>query len=514
MDRLSRLVRVRALAAPRSAKKSRFPAKPGPKEPKANMPMPSQPCASPAFSDRTQATHPRRLIAPFGILKVMRSGSWIPSHSLSRPWLLAGGLAFMTGACGLDPAKSGPVQEQKCIDVPQDLPSLDAATPLGISAQEFLNFSTGPRTDTLHWRNEAFSGELSFDLTPLTGPTTQVTTELLPTGTLPRWVRSTPEFPQSPTADIMECPDRLEIDVQLRIETQDGALKALLPSTLVATSPYGAAVRAGAETAEQAQGPLALANTKPPGITLKGLAYNLSYTPSAHYGELRGVAQVQDKLVPLELGTWPLPAPTPNPALIHDCLTPIEQFYLPMDEAIAGFRVQDVSTQIASANPVVMKPLGGTESAGKVFFDPTQDRLCVSSIQEFPDNDARTRVGVSGILKFQIGDRLTQVPALAVSTVNGQAITETIIRSKWNAQRPLVGALDPKGFRAAYGDFGIQLGAHPFYAIYSEVRYRSIAPGEQKKPLIGGLQVVGITPNPRQPSGAITELIARWQFRG
>lgn len=444
----------------------------------------------------------------------MRSGPWTPRHSLFRPWLLAGGFSLLAGACGLDPAATGPVQEQNCIDTPQVLPNLSAPTPLGISAQQVLDFSIGPRTDTLYWRNEAFGGDLSFQLTPQTGPTTQITTEVIPTGAPPRWIQSTPDISITPSDDIMSCPDRLEIDVQVRIETQDGALKSLIPTTLVATNPHGAAIRLGADTQQVPQGQLTLANTKPEGALLHRLSYNLSYAPSAHYGELRGLAKTQEKLVPVELGTWPTPAPTPNPPLIHDCLTPLEQFYLPIDEPILGFSVQGVSDQIASANPVVMKPIGGTEAAGNVSFSATQDRICVSSIHEFPKEDARTRVGVSGLLKFQIGDRFTQIPALAVSTVNGQAITETTIRSAWNAKRPLVGALDPDGFRAAYGDFGIMLGAHPYYAIYSEVRYRTVAPGEQKKPLIGGLQVVGITPNPRQRSGAVTELIARWQFRG
>lgn len=446
----------------------------------------------------------------------------MPGPRTSRPsffrpagsWTLAGALSLLSSACGLDDAASKPFDEQRCIDVPQNLPNMSAATPLGITAQEILDFSTGPRTDTLYWRNEDLSGQLSFELAPLTGKSTELVTEILPANTPPRWVQSNPEFPLNNSDDIMECPDRLEIDVQLRIQSKDGALSSTIPTTLIATSPHGATVRVGADTATLPQGTLSLSNTKPEGATLYRLSYNLSYSPSAHYGELRGLAKREDRLIPLELGTWPAPAPTPVPALIHNCLSPIEQFYLPINEELLGFNLEGLSKQIASANPVAMKPLGGSPAAGAVFFNATQHRLCVSSIQEFPKADARTRIGVSGLLKFQIGDRWTQIPALAVSTVNGQAITETTIRSNWSARRPLMGALDAAGFRAAYGDFGLKLGAHPYYAIYSEVRYRSVAPGEQKKPLIGGVQVVGITPNPRQRSGAITELIARWEFRG
>lgn len=444
----------------------------------------------------------------------MRSGSRTLRPTLFRPSLLAGALCLASTACGLDPAATQPIPEQKCIDVVQELATLSAPTPLGISAQEILDFSTGVRSDTIYWRNEAFGGQLRFDLAPITGPSTQLSTQVIPVGTPARWIQSNPEFPFNASDDIMDCPDRLEIDVQLEVKSQDGALNSLIPTTLVATNPYGASVRAGADLATLPQGTLALTNTKPEGALLQRLSYNLSYTPSSHYGELRGLAKVAEQLAPIELGTWPAPAPTPLPALIHDCLTPIEQFYLPIEEPFLGFTLASLSAQIASANPVVMKPLGGTEAAGSVHFDATQDRMCVSSINEFPKPESRSRVGVSGLLKFQIGERLTQIPAVAVSTVNGQAITETTIRSNWNSRRPLTGALDTKAFRAAYGDLGIPLGSHPFYAIYSEVRYQSVTPGEQKKPLIGGLQIVGITPNPRQPSGAITELIARWEFRG
>lgn len=445
----------------------------------------------------------------------MRSGFWTSGSLLFRSSLWASGLCLLSSACGLDPAATGPLpEEQRCIDVPQALPGLSAPTPLGITAQEVLNFSTGSHTDTLYWRNIAFGADLEFELAPITNPTTQLTTQLIPSGAPARWVQSNPEFPRNASKDILDCPDRLEIDVQLHIKSEDGALNATIPTTLVATSPHGATIRAGANLAEIPQGSLALKNTKPEGLFLHRLAYNLSYTPSAHYGELRGQAQIDEKRYPIELGTWPAPAPTPLPTLVHDCLTPSDRFYLPIDEPFLGFSTQGLADQIASANPLLMKPMSGPEASGQISFSATQDRLCVSSIQEYPKAEFRTRVGLSGLLRFQIGDRLTQIPAVAFSSVNGQAITDTLIYSNWNAKFPLRGALDAAGFRAAYGDFGLKLGAHPFYAIYSEVRYRSVAPGEQKKPLIGGLQVVGITPNPRQRSGAITELLARWEFRG
>lgn len=447
----------------------------------------------------------------------MRSGSWSNLLSFRKLGLNLGlwSLAASTllGACGLDDRKPSEQTEPRCIDHVEPLGSLDAMTPLGVSAQSILNYASGVRTDAMHWRQESLTGELTFGIQPEFG-ITQITTEVLPTNAPARWIVSTPEVPRSSALDIMDCPDRLELDVQLRVESSGGALRELVPTTLVATSPYAANIRYVSGGAHPSQGSLALVNTKPEGVSLRNLSYNLSYTPLAHYGELRGLVARGDAVAQIELGTWPEKAPAVSPRLVHNCLSPIEQFFLPHSETLMGFRAQAVQARIASANPLIISPLVGEKLSGSVDFAVTQDRSCVSSIHEFANPTERNQFGASGLLEFNIGTRKTRIPAIAVSNTDGQSITAVTVKSTWSSKRPMQGALPADAFKASYGDFGLKLINHKFFAVYGEARYQQVLPGSGQPALAGGLQVVGITPNPRSPNGALVELLARWEFRG
>lgn len=446
----------------------------------------------------------------------MRPGFDTPPCSLGRTLTQSLGIAAIglwASACSSGDVPKAQNQELRCIDTPQALASLDAPTPLGISAQQVLDFSVGKRQDPLHWRALALGGELTFATSPESG-VTQLSTELRWANTPARWVVSVPEFPTGTDLDISDCPDRLEIDVQLSVESQNGALREAVNTTLVATSPYAARIRHISSKTQPPQGSMGLIQTNPEGVQLTNLIYNLSYTPAAHYGELRGLALLGKALAQLELATWPAKAPTPKPRLVHNCLKRDEQFYLPIEESLLGFTATGVSSRIQSGNPVLVSPLAGPNTPGEVKFSPTQDRICVSSVHEIAQPNLRTQFGVSGLLQVSYGDRITRIPAVAVSTTNGEAITNVTIKSNWSPERPMAGALKGDAFRALYGDFGLDLNSHPFYAIYTEARYKAPPAGSTDKPLQGGIQVVGVTPRPRSPSGAIVELLGRWEFRG
>lgn len=435
------------------------------------------------------------------------------SPSPNRSWLAILLFGGVTSACGHDAAPAN-TQEFRCIEAVEVLPSLTAITPLGVSAQSILDFSVGARTDSMHWRNRALGGELEFAIAPETG-VTQITTELLPVPGAPRWVRSTPEFPTGRPQDILECPDRLEIDVQLRVQTPSGALAEQVPAQLVATSPHAASIHYVSSDKAPHKGSLNIAQSTPPGVALRNIGINLSYTTSSHYGEIRGLAQLGKQIARVELGTWPSPAPTPRPSLIHNCLSSKGIFILPHGEVLLGYDAQKVSERISSANPILLSPLFGEKVTGSVGFALTQDRSCVSAIQEFPKVADRNQYAASGILELTIGSQRTQIPAVAVSTTDDRNITAVTVKSEWSSKYPLDGALTPEAFRAVYGDLGIRLEGHRFFAIFAKVRYESQLPGSGNPTrLAGGVQVLGITPTPRSASGAIVEVLGRWEFRG
>lgn len=442
----------------------------------------------------------------------MRSGSLSNPLSFRKLGLVGLAATTLVGACGLDERKAE-VTKPRCVDRVEPLASLDAMTPLGVSAQSILNYASGVRTDAMHWRQETLSEPISFGLQPESG-VTQIITEVLPTNTPARWIVSTPEAPRGGPVDIMDCPDRLELDVQLRVESSGGALRELAPTTLVATSPYAANIRYVTGGKHPRQGSLALVNTKPDGVVLRNLSYNLSYTPYAHYAEIRGLVARGEAVAQVELGTWPEKAPALSPRLVHNCLSPVEQFFLPHSESVMGFRADAIQARIASANPLLISPSVGEKVSGSVNFAVTQDRSCISSIHEFPNPAERNQFGTSGLLEFNVGPRKTRIPAIAVSNTDGQAITSITVKSEWSSKRPMRGALPADAFKATYGDFGLNLTHHKFFAVYGQAQYRQVLPGSGKPAIVGGFQVLGIIPNPRLANGALVELLGRWEFSG
>lgn len=423
-------------------------------------------------------------------------------------------LASLGSACA-DQQGSQPAQgtQVRCVDTPQTLPSLSSPTPLGTTAQAILDFSVGPRTDTLYWQNEALGGELSFSTAPERGRT-QITTELLPAGTPPRWIVSTPESPTNTPIDAVDCPDRLEIDVILKAQSSGGALAESFATTLVATSPHAARIRHIPTAEQRLGGGLALVESSLAGVELKRININMSYTAAAHYGTLRGLVGRDGKITTVELASWPNAPLNRDPALVQACLQQDDQFYLPYGETLLGFSEQSALKLINSHNPLHVQPHSGRQSSGTLRLALTQDRTCVSSISELAEVRDRHQFGHSGIAHLSLGVHQTRIPMTVVSNTDEQKITRIMMRSGWNFRRPLRGVLSREAFIATYGALGLKLQGYPFYAIYAEIRYDRPEPGAQVKELQGGLQVMGITPRPRSPRGATIDLLGRWDFNG
>lgn len=422
-------------------------------------------------------------------------------------------LNCLSGACADPKALPAEGGQIRCIDTAQELPSLDSPTPLGVSAQNILDFSVAPRTDTLYWQNEALGGELSFSTAPERGRT-QITTEVLPAGTAARWIVSTPEVPTNTPIDAVDCPDRLEIDVTLKAQSSGGALAESIPTTLTATSPHAARIRYISPAEQGLTGGLQLVESSLPGVVLKRIELNMSYTPTAHYGTLRGLAGREDKITTVELASWPKAPLSKESLLVQACLQVKDQFYLPYGETLLGFSDQSVLELINSHSPLHVQSSSGAKSSGTLRLALTQDRTCVSSISELAEARDRHQFGHSGIVHLSLGASETRIPVTVVSNTDDQKITRIVLRSGWNFRRPLRGVLSQKAFEATYGTLGLKMRGYPYYAIYSEIHYNRAQPGGQVKELQGGLQIMGITPRPRSRRGATVDLLGRWDLNG
>jgi hypothetical protein len=143
-----------------------------------------------------------------------------------------------------------------CKATPTDLDSLDAETGLGFSAREMLALAKAEREVSMEWLDgELFESRpapqltrLSFTITPLSAPA--------------RLVRLEPKLEPKPNDDGTEigtllpepgegaCPDHLELDVRVAMQSDDGGLDERFDATLFATHDRSAQFVATIKAAE------------------------------------------------------------------------------------------------------------------------------------------------------------------------------------------------------------------------------------------------------------------------
>ncbi len=137
------------------------------------------------------------------------------------PWLAILSLLTLT-ACDedLDEAGAG------CTDSYTEL-AADEVSALGFSADEVLAAIAGSRSETLQWAD---------------GPQTSITVEAIHTGGPIRFVDSEPT-PHDGGMDLLaaaHCEDRVEIEAQVTVTTDDGLLNETFDVMLAADEPTSA----------------------------------------------------------------------------------------------------------------------------------------------------------------------------------------------------------------------------------------------------------------------------------
>ena len=122
--------------------------------------------------------------------------------------------------------KNGDVKYPVCVDTPTDV-APDEVTTGGFSATDVLAFTSGPRADTLVWRDTT---------------TTPLALEVVADGAGSQWIDSVADY-TGVSIDIgIECPSRLEIPAALDFATTDGAFAEHFDVTLTATTVDAAAI--------------------------------------------------------------------------------------------------------------------------------------------------------------------------------------------------------------------------------------------------------------------------------
>lgn len=190
-------------------------------------------------------------------------------------WMLLTALA----ACGARGDDTGEVGGPACEETAIDL-ALDAETGLGFTAQDVLDLAQGSHTETFH---------------PMTddAPESQVTVVAAWTTGAVHLIESEAVYPDSGTHSAIGvvCEDRVEVVVDVTLDTDDGQLAEAWSLKLRATVPEQ--VIASVSVSEFA-GTVDLWDFADPDADTVSGAVSLRWSPSGSHGEVGGQATGED----------------------------------------------------------------------------------------------------------------------------------------------------------------------------------------------------------------------------
>lgn len=204
-----------------------------------------------------------------------------------------------------------------CDEDPQTIDDLDAETTLGFAPSEVIAFATGNKQAPLEWLEPmAFSrgGAVPALVTPESG-TSEITMVITPTSDGVRYITSQASSSSATNGNLLAgpallggCSDRLEIDVQVTLNTAGGAFAESFQGTLHASTPYLATLSLPFELTEL-MGDLSVSVPELENVNLRQFSIETQLGPGDLFaGTIGGIVEQNDGQVAsagqLELATW------------------------------------------------------------------------------------------------------------------------------------------------------------------------------------------------------------------
>ncbi len=249
---------------------------------------------------------------------------------------------------------------EQCEEEPEDLPDGSAQTSLGFSAEQILEFAAGSHEAALRWNEvEAFtlSGEVPVRVTPESG-TTKITVDVTSAGGM-RLVRSMPAQSNGSGQGLLggvatSCRDRLEIDVDVDVTTEGGALAEHFQGVLLADSSWLARLSLPFEI-DALSGSLNVDLSNVPNAALKQLSIDMQLGSGDLFtGTVGGIIEQNNGQVasagPAQLATW-----GDNPCQTYQ--TPV-----PLDAALGEFTPRDMLSSVNDDSPLELTWSDGTHT--------------------------------------------------------------------------------------------------------------------------------------------------------
>ncbi|MCA9660974.1 MAG: hypothetical protein KC486_21715 [Myxococcales bacterium] len=263
------------------------------------------------------------------------------------------------------PGDAGFIECEETITV---LDGVDAASPLPFTAVDVLSLVIGERTTDMTWGEgldeslakvnfgpEAGAGELTIDVAYDAGEIRYVESTLAGGGDDPYG----------------ECPDRLEIDVDVQLTSAGGALKESFTAPIAASVERIAVLRHTLEL-DAVAGAFSLDAVEPADASVGPLELELGVTPDGLFGQMTAIVEVQvDDFIG---ATWMSVARWPGTGA-----SPCEFGEAPLhpETAAAGFSAGEVLDYLAKIGEVDLTWGSGETTTLGIDFDLLDDETMV-----------------------------------------------------------------------------------------------------------------------------------------
>jgi hypothetical protein len=286
------------------------------------------------------------------------------------------------------------------------LDSTSAVTELGFSAADVLAFAAGTHEEPIRWHDNDIAtlgpekGEhvVTITLGHDDGEIRWMTPATAPGGNLggPEPAIAPADGPAVDLPAIGGCRPWLEIDVQVTIKSDGGALDESFDATLRTRNKLLASLYANPDP-DELGGTFAPEEILQPGFELVQLSLDVNFTPFGVNGIFNGVFQVQR-------GDSVGGAAGANPfAEIgrRGCSGYAYGFAVALDDVVEGASGQDMLQLVKSAHDLAVSWSDGTSTTATLSFAPTQDGACVLVDDALGDG---ARMNVDGQLALVTAD--------------------------------------------------------------------------------------------------------------
>lgn len=246
----------------------------------------------------------------------------------------------------------------ECVEKATVLAGLDAATALGFTAADVLAAAEGPHMSPMTWSKGLAEGPEVVEFGPESGAG-ELTVAIHYAGGEVRLIESTPAGGGGNEADLAaDCHGRLEIDVEVAVDTAGGALAEKFVAPLRATARGIASLRHSIEFADL-QGSLALTKVDPPDAEVGPLDLDIGISPSGLFGSASAQVTVKSSdwvgVTFMNLATWPSGS--------SNCELGFGEAPVALGDAIAGFSAADALARVAAADSLALTWEGADPTA-------------------------------------------------------------------------------------------------------------------------------------------------------